>query len=213
MFCRFAALLLGLLPAIFAAQTVDEILAHNFAARGGLQKIKAIQSQRLTGHISFGPKAEGPLLVQMARPSKMRQQVTMDGKPLTLILNGDTGWALIGGEVKPLPPGQIKNMQGGADFEGPLVDYQARGITVELQGSAKVEGRDAWKLRVTQKNGDVRMDYIDAATWLETKWEGQIQNQNKKLDVESFFRDYRDVDGLQYAFRIESNTVECRLSS
>ena len=55
-----AAARLGLLAALaialvqpVAAQTADEIVAKVLAARGGLEKAKAIQSERITGTIYF----------------------------------------------------------------------------------------------------------------------------------------------------------------
>ena len=41
-------------------------------------------------------------------------------------------------------------------MDGPLIDYKAKGHTVELLGKDKVEGTDCYKLKVTLKNGDVR---------------------------------------------------------
>src|SRR5229473_1522283 len=53
--------ILCLLPVAAAAQTADEILAKVLAARGGLDKLRAINSERVSGQISFGDVA-GPLL-------------------------------------------------------------------------------------------------------------------------------------------------------
>src|SRR4051812_4881670 len=70
------ALLSLLLTLSASAQSVDEIIAKSLAARGGVDKIKAIQSERLTGHISLGPDAEEPFLVEIKRGGKMRQEMT-----------------------------------------------------------------------------------------------------------------------------------------
>lgn len=115
-------------------QTVDEILARNFEARGCLEKIKALQSQRISGRISFGPDAEGPLEVEMARPGKMRQQLVLRGKTMIQTTDGKTGWSVTLPDApnpRPLTAGELKNMAGGADFDGPLVDHQSRGNRVD----------------------------------------------------------------------------------
>jgi len=39
---------------LVSAQTVDEIIAKNIQARGGLEKIKSLQSLRVSGKLSFG---------------------------------------------------------------------------------------------------------------------------------------------------------------
>jgi hypothetical protein len=42
-------------PANAAEPTADEIVAKALAARGGVKKLKAIQSQRITGVLYFSP--------------------------------------------------------------------------------------------------------------------------------------------------------------
>jgi hypothetical protein len=42
-----------LLPLVASAQTADEIVNKSLAARGGVEKIKAIQSERVTGRVTF----------------------------------------------------------------------------------------------------------------------------------------------------------------
>jgi hypothetical protein len=98
-------------------------------------------------------------------------------------------------------------MAGGADYDGPLVDPASKGDQVELMGTEMVEGSPAYKLKITLKDGDVRYDYIDSRTFLEAKWEGTIHNGGKDYVSASYFRDYRKVDGVMCAFRIDSETL------
>jgi hypothetical protein len=94
------------------------------------------------------------------------------------------------------------------DLDGALVYYPTEGTQIELVGTAKVEERDASKLKLTKKNGDSAYLWIDAETFLETKIEGQP----RRLDgtdhpVEIYFRDYRSVDGLQVPFLLETKVL------
>ena len=191
-----------------SAQTVDEIVAKSLAARGGVDKIKAIQTQRLTGHISLGPDAEGPFMVEIKRGNKMREEMTIGGKTNIRTMSGATGW-MVGGddEPQPLPESAVRNMAGGADIDGPLLDYKAKGNKVELQGKEKVEGRDTYKLMVTTADGQVRYEFLDCETYLGTKWQGKLAGGEKDFEVESYFHDYRKVDGVMFAFAIDSNSV------
>ena len=205
-------LLLGLLAFIVSitahAQSVDEIIAKSLAPRGGVEKIKAVQSERLTGHISLGPDAEGPLLVQIKRGGKIRQEMTLKDRVNIRASDGVSGWAVNdGADAVDLSAGDIRNMAGGADIDGPLMDYKAKGNQVEYAGKEKIEGKDGYKLLVTLKSGQVRTEYIDCESNLGIKWAGKINANGQELDVESFFRDYRNVDGVKFAFLIDSNTV------
>ena len=73
-------------------------------------------------------------------------------------------------------------------------------------GKEAVNGADAYKLKVTLKNGDVHYFYYDAKTYLKVKWEATRQDEGKNLVLESYFSDYRDVGGLKYPFVIKSDT-------
>jgi hypothetical protein len=191
------------------AETVDQVIASCIQARGGLEKLSAVHSQRLTGHISYGPVAQGAFMVEMKRPGKMRQQITVGGRTQIQTLDGQSGWTLQFDQTRrdlaPMQPAEVRSMQASSDYDGPLVDWKAKGNRVELVGKVKVEGRDAWKLKVRLPGGYVRYDYIDCATHLEVKWEGNVNQNGKPVLFESMFRDFRKVDGKAYAFRIESD--------
>ena len=55
-----AVIAIALFPLALSAQTVDTVIAKYIAARGGLAQIKALQSERLSGTISFGPGETAP---------------------------------------------------------------------------------------------------------------------------------------------------------
>ena len=76
--------------------------------------------------------------------------------------------------------GDAKDLENQADIDGPLVDYKAKGHQVELVGKEKVEGTDAWKLKVTLKSGDVRYVYLDADSYLEISNESQAHDPRQR---------------------------------
>lgn len=207
-----ALLAYGVLPTSAATeQTAEEIVAKTIAARGGLEKLKAVQSQRVTGHIISGRGGDSTFIVELKRPGKMRMEMTRGGKTITRIYDGQYGgWVLnpSAGKAGPIPMtvNEIKNIQKEADLDGPLLDYKGSQTQVELIGKEKIKGKLAYKLRVAMKDDDVRYYYFDAASFLILKLEGKRVNDGKETAVESFFHDYRDVNGLKIAFEIVSRT-------
>ncbi len=204
------ALLLCLLPVAAAAQTADEIVAKVLNARGGLAKIRAVKSQRVTGIISFGADASGPFVVELKRPLKMHMQMTVQNLTMIRVYDGKLGWANnpFAGKINldAMTDEDLRNISEEADFDGPLVDYKKKGNSVELAGKDKVEDKDVWRLKLTTKNGDVRYYSFDAGSFLLLKWEGRRHAEGKDFPVESYFRDYRDVEGLKFAFEINSGS-------
>lgn len=207
---KLAILLPVLFSALCMAQTADEIVAKAINARGGMDKLKAVQSQRLTGKIQIGPDTEGILIVEMKRPGKIREELDLGGKQVVRTSDGSSGWGInpFAGETeaRQLPADEMENMAQKADFDRPLVDYKAKGHKVELLGKEKVEDKDAYKLKITLKDGNVRYDYIDASSFQEIKWQGRIVVNGQEVEATSYFRDYRPVEGVYYPFVIDSQT-------
>ena len=202
-----AMILLWTLPLL--GQTVEEVIAKSIDSRGGIRKIKSIQSQRLSGHITVGD-AEGTILIERKRPGKLREEITLEGKTLIRATNGKTGWMINpfsgSSDPEPLSADDFRLVTQQADFDRPLVDYKAKGNQVELVGRDKLDDKEVYKLKVTLKGGEIRYDYVGVASSLELKWEGQVVRNGSDYPAESFFRDYRSVDGLMYPFVIESDS-------
>jgi outer membrane lipoprotein-sorting protein len=200
--------LIACLSCLAAGQNVDEIIAKCIEARGGLKKIKSVQSERLTGHISFGPDSQGTLLMEIKRPGKIREELTVGDKTMIRVSDGKDGWMLDPfsetGEVQPLAPDDMSNTAQKADLDRPLVDYKAKGYQVELVSKEPIEGKDAFKLKVTLKDGQVRYDYIGASSFLELKWQGIVRRNGEEFEAESYFRDYKNVEGLMIPFEIDT---------
>ena len=204
--------ILCLLPHRAAAQTADEVVAKALAARGGVSRIKAVQSQRISGTISFGAGADGPFVVELKRPGKMRIEVTLQGQTLIRTFDGkSSGWILNpfgeSKDVQPMSAEDLRNIADESDFDGPLVDYLSKGSTLQLAGKQDIEGKPAYRLNLTNKQGQARSYYFDAASYLLLKWEGSRTVGDKSVPWESLFRDYREVNGLQMAFEIDSDAI------
>jgi len=191
------------------AQTVDEILAKNFEAKGGLTRIRAVQSMRVTAKMTIGPGMEAPAVIEQKRGDKVRLDITFQGMTLTpMALNGSTGWKLMPIQGNPNPeslsPEEMKDAIEQADIDGFLVDYKAKGHTIEYLGKEKVEGTDAYKLKVTLKNGDVRTVYIDTDSNLEIKIEAKSMRRGAEVEGDTILGDYKEVEGLILAHSIDS---------
>jgi outer membrane lipoprotein-sorting protein len=206
----------SLIPPLAPAQSADEILAKVVAARGGLDKLRAIHSERVSGTISFG-EVSGPFVVELKRPLKMHMQLTLQNQTMLRVYDGQSqGWANnpFAGKMNPdaMSEDELKNITEESDFDGPLVDYKSKGNQVELVGKDKLNDKDVWRVKLTTKNGYVRFYLFDAASFQLLKWEGQRRYAGKDLPVESYFSDYRQVGGLNFAYAIDSGSSASDIS-
>jgi outer membrane lipoprotein-sorting protein len=199
-------------PASLAAQTAEDVINAYLKVRGGLPKIRAIQTERVSGTVSFGPGTEGPFFVERKRPLKMHMEITVNGQTLLRVYDGkSSGWVynpfLPNAAVNPMSPAEVASIAEEADFEGPFIDYKAKGNQIEYAGKDEVEGKAAQKLKLTSKTGDVGYFFFDASTGLILKWQGTRRNGDKDIPWETYFRDFREVDGVKYPFLVESGPV------
>jgi outer membrane lipoprotein-sorting protein len=200
--------LLALLAPIASAQTVDELIVKNIQAKGGLEKIKAMQTMRLTGKMVMAQGMEIPMSMVQKRPKSFRMEYSFQGMTMVQAYDGKTCWALnpMTGKKDPEAQGaeETKQAEEQADLDGPLMDYKEKGNTVELAGKEQVEGADAYKLKVTLKNGDIRNIYLDAETYLEIKVEAKRTVRGTEVEGESYMSDYKEVEGMMMPFAVES---------
>jgi len=206
--CLAAAAVFAL-PAV--AQTVDEIIAKSIEARGGEAKLRAVKTIRLTGRVEIAPGMAAPTTMVIKRPEMVRMEFSLQGMTAIQAFDGKDGWSVMPFQGKkdaePMAADDVKEFREQADLDGPLMDYKTKGNTVEYLGKDKVEGSDAYKLKVTKKNGNVETMFIDADTGLEVKNTRKTKIQGNEQEVESTFSDFRNVDGLILPFSIETGAA------
>jgi len=189
------------------SQTVDEVIAKANEARGGLEKMKAVQSVRMKGKMTMGPGLEAPITIEMKRPKNARMEFTIQGMTGVQAYDGQQAWGIspMGSkQPEPMPAEMAKDLDNQADIDGPLVDYKAKGHQLELVGKEKVEGSDAWKIKVTLKSGDVQYIYLDADSHLGIRNEAKRTIRGSEVELENTIGDYKEVGGLLWPHSIQS---------
>jgi len=191
------------------AQTADEILAKHFKAIG-MDKMKAVKSLKASGKMKMGAM-ELPIVITKARPEQMRVDFTVQGMTGTQAYDGTTGWMVMPFMGKKDPEKMSEDMLAGmkeeADFDGPLVDYKAKGNALEFVQKEDVQGTPAYKLKLTTKSGSVHDIYIDADTNLIIKQTGKRKMQGQEIESETLLGDYKEVDGMMFPYSFDSHPV------
>jgi outer membrane lipoprotein-sorting protein len=201
-----ASLILALLAAPVAAQTADEVIARSLEARGGLERLKAIRSVRMTGRVSAGDR-QMKTVVEAKRPALIRVETLVDGARAVQAFDGTTAWGIppMGtGRPQTLPAEAARAMAADFDIDGPLVDYRAKGHRVELVGTARVGGREAYEIKVVRKTGGVERHFLDASSGLPVRVETRRVVRGAEIEGESEISDYREAGGLRWPFSIRS---------
>jgi hypothetical protein len=153
-----------------------------------------------------------PFMMEMQRPRRARFELKFKGQTAVQVFDGTNGWKLRPYlnrlEVEPFTELEMKAASMQADLDGPLIDYGAKGTRIELVGMEKVEDRDTYNLKLTMNDGHTMHVWIDAQTFLEAKIEGRPRRlDGMEHAVEVYYRDYREVSGLQIPFVLETKVL------
>lgn len=150
-----------------------------------------------------------PFALDLKRPTLQRLEVPFQGQTAIQVFDGTNGWKLrpfLGRhEVEAFNADELRIASSQQPLDGALMDYQSKGTQVELEGGEMIDGRGAYRLKLTLKNGDVLHTWIDAQNFLDLKIEGAPRHWDGQMHpVATYFHDYKKVDGLMIAHRMET---------
>ncbi len=193
------------------AGTPDSIERSAKIARQGMgASVKAAPAAAAQGGTDkTAQQVQLPFRLEMKRPRKSRLEIDFAGKTAVQVYDGQQGWKLRPylnrDDVEPFTAEEAKSEETKGDLEPALVDYAAKGTQVALEGVEQVDGHNAYKLKLTLKNGDVQHIWIDAQSFLDLKVEGQPRRMDGKMrTVWISQRDFRAVQGVMVPYLCET---------
>ncbi len=189
--------------------TLDELVTKNIEAKGGAEALRALQSLRSNGKLIVN---EGQLQLEYAqtkkRPGEVRSELSLQGMTAVQAYDGKEGWKIspFQGRKDPekMSADDVKPLMEEAEIDGPLVDWKAKGSTLEYLGREDVEGTSAYKIKLVRKNGDVSFVYLDPDHFLEIRILTQRIKHGAQEEVETDVGDYEKIGGVFVPFSIEA---------
>ena len=189
-------------------ETLDGLIARHLEARGGRERLEAIETLRASGRAMAGPGRQALVTREVRAPGRIRTEFTSQGVTAVYACDGVQCWYVDPFsdvfEAKLMPAADASLAMEQADIVGPLVDWQAKGHSVELLGTETIDGRQAYKLEVTLSGGGVQIDYLDAESALLVRRESTRTLRGQTFEVETTFGDFRAVDGVLFPHSVRS---------
>jgi len=209
LFTAFFVITIFLAGQSLFGETLEEILAKNYQARGGIEKLKSIKTMYIEGKIVIPAQGmEMPIKMWQKRPNKMRTETTLQGKTIVQAYNGQKAWWIMPfmgtGKPQEMPETQAKQFKEQAESMDPLIYYKERGYKLEYVGKEEVEGTEVYTLKLIRKDGRVVYHYLDTETGIEIKTMTYIKRGESDLKVETEIGDYKPVKGIMMPFSIAS---------
>ena len=195
-----------------SAMTADELVAKNLEARGGEAKLRAITTIHKVGKVRAGGGLDAKVESWAIAPENFRGEFTMQGMTAVQAWDGRQAWSIspFGGRRDPqkLSADDAKGLIEQSDIAGPLVDYRAKGNKVEYLGTEDIDGTDAQKLRVTLKNGDTQILYLDPDAYLEIRVVNHRRVRGQEEVSTTDLGEYEKVDGMYFPFESGASHLE-----
>ena len=192
------------------AQTADELVAKNVAARGGIERLRAIRTMTVTAKLVTPDGHGGPMTIQLMRPDLIREEMNFGPAKSVRAFDGKAGWETHADsgtvEVRPVTGGDLDSLrdEGANGIDGSLADYKEKGNKVTFEGAAVVEGRPCYKLKVVLRSGHVQYLFLDAQSFLEVHEEIVRSFNGNESIIEETIADYREEGGVLFAHRYVS---------
>ncbi|MFL6215053.1 MAG: protein kinase domain-containing protein [Blastocatellia bacterium] len=177
---------------------VDTILARYVQALGGEEALRAVSSRVATGTFEVASAGvSGTAEIYQKAPNKNLFIVSVPGLLTTRRgFNGSTGWEEDNdGTVKRITGQELTMMKRDSDFYHEL-NMRDSYASMTLAGQEKVEGKDAFVIIGTLADGSENKFCFDRQSGLLLR----SDETNEKGTTQTFFSDYRTVDGIKIPF-------------
>ena len=205
-------LLFGFVAAAHA-QTADDLVAKNLAARGGVDKLSAIHTyvtkgeMRLPGDFKLA-YTETKSRVGIGAACAVRIDAAIQGLTVVQAYDGKSGW-----RINPFEGRKDAELMGADDaralgdealVDGALLSATAKGAKVEYLGREDIDGTQAYKLRVSETDGTAFTYYLDPDVYLEIRVVENRTIRGAEQETETDLGDYEKVAGVYFPFSIAS---------
>ena len=179
------------------------LLDRAIAAKGGLQKLRAIRSiTAATSTLVMSPRVEAEATTYLVYPDRVRIDTTLQGVTSLQVYDGDRAWVRDPSGVHEVPADATRNLKVSLQRNPISLLLAADRGTVRARLLPDIKD-DTGTLRRALEVSGIDLDpvvlYVDSGTGLISK-ETYVAGGTGQPLIEELFSDYRPVDGVQVAY-------------
>jgi hypothetical protein len=188
-----------LVVSVCNAQTLDEIV-KKYSTANGIDKLEKASTICMEGK-AMQMGTELPMSIIVKRPDKVKVVIAYNGIEIITMYDGVKGYMInpLTGMDEPveIPAEQLGSVQEYNMFRSSFLDAFQAG-RVKLEGEEEVDGKPAYKVAITDEAGTVTYAYIDKDSFLTVKTTRKVNQMGQDMEVESYVKEYTDVDGVMF---------------
>ena len=194
------------LSPVMHAQDVEEIITKHIKAHGDIDKWETIQSMEIRGRFTAFSE-EDDFYTLKTKSGTYYSKLHLGQFEVTEAFDGTSGWTIDPWHEftypRELNKAEVNVFNQKAEFFTPFYKWKERGFKVELLGKDTLDGVEVFAIKLSRQNGKSETWYLDANTFLEYKYESEWVDFGYGTPAETYFDDFRTVDGIVIPFFIE----------
>ena len=187
---------------------IDEVLGRLVAGLGGAAAIRALTTRRVLGEFEIeGMNLTGSFESLTAAPAKSVTTLEVPGVgQFRQVVNGEKVWVLdpLSGIREPAGT-ELAAFLRDASFYREL-NLKTLFQKLEVVGRLRLGDQEAWIVNAVPAAGEAEQLYLDVATGLLVRHDTKRESPQGVMPTETFFTDYRVVDGVKIPWRIRQQT-------
>jgi hypothetical protein len=190
--------------------TAEAVLEAAIAALGGRERQAKLKAGRTTARFTVpGDKepVKGTIEEIVAAPRSKRTTIDVPGiRKVVSGVTGDLAWEVSSTDGPRIVTGAARTEALREATFNPELKWKELFPKVELAGVFELGGTPAYQVVLTPPEGDPEMRYFATDTLLMVGTQSTSIGQDGKTTIEATYSDWREVDGIQYAFKVRLKT-------
>lgn len=195
--------------------TAESVIESYLNAIGGKEKFSSIKDRTtiMRGEL-MGQNLT--IIIKQKAPNKLKQSIRSGEMKQTILYDGTKGVTLIGDKKTEIDKKELEKLKLEAAMNF-LLDPQAYGVSLELTGIEKVDSILCYKIELITEEGTNWEQFYSIESGLKLKEIKQRDTPQGSFQQETYYSDYKEVDGLKFPFKIEQSVgmqkIEMKVSS
>jgi hypothetical protein len=178
------------------AQSADDVISKHVDAIGGADNWKKVNSMVVAGSMTM-QGAEISLTRTVVHGKGFKNEISLMGMSGYQILTPAEGWNFMpfNGQTAPeaMTADDVKEGQNDLDAQGAVIDYAAKGHSVEYLGKEEVDGTECHKLKMTYKNGKSETMFFDPSSYYLVKSVAVQKANGQEVEITTSFSNYEKL--------------------
>jgi hypothetical protein len=142
------------------------------------------------------------ITIKQKYPNKLLQELSVGEINQIIYYNDGKGTLKIGNEITEIEGKELERLKIDATMQF-LLDTEQYGVKSEVLPNELVDSVECFVIKFTLPSGIRWFQYFSVETGLKFKETKEIQTKQGLFEQESYFSDYREVNGLKYPFKIK----------